>query len=95
MQPWTNPFLILFLILPPIAVLYDWKGNGKYKMKQTAHTLQNGLEMVIREAMIEDASSVINYVHQVCAESDFLTFGPDKRNNRKHFEFFRRTTQSN
>ena len=33
MHTWTNPFLILFIVLPPIAILYDWKGNGKYKLQ--------------------------------------------------------------
>ena len=45
-------------------------------MEQTKHTLDNGLEIIIREATAEDASSVLDYVQQVCTESDFLTFGP-------------------
>jgi RimJ/RimL family protein N-acetyltransferase len=34
------------------------------------------LDLVIREATVEDARSVLDYIHQVSGESDFLTFGP-------------------
>ncbi len=33
MYIWTNPFLILFLILPPIAIVYDWKAKSRVELQ--------------------------------------------------------------
>lgn len=38
------------------------------------HT-KDGRSLLIREATGDDAPAVLNYVHQVSSESDFLTFG--------------------
>ena len=45
-------------------------------METQRHKLHDGYELLIREATAEDARSVLDYVQQVCGESDFLTFGP-------------------
>lgn len=38
--------------------------------------LSDGAELVIREATKADAANLIDYVHAISYESDFLTFGP-------------------
>lgn len=38
-------------------------------------TLKNGMELVIRNANIEDAKGLVEYLEKIAAESDFLTFG--------------------
>lgn len=40
--------------------------------------LPSGESVIIREAVKEDAEEMINFVEQVAAESDFLTFGPNE-----------------
>lgn len=40
------------------------------------HILKNNRTLLIREAMAEDAAAVLDYVHGVSGESDYLTFGP-------------------
>ena len=40
------------------------------------HPLRNNRILVIREAGVEDAAAVLDYVHGVSDESDYLTFGP-------------------
>jgi len=40
------------------------------------HPLRNNRTLVIREAGVEDAAAVLDYVHGVSGESDYLTFGP-------------------
>jgi RimJ/RimL family protein N-acetyltransferase len=45
-------------------------------MKPRKHHLKNGIVLVIREAAAPDARAVLDYVHTISAESDFLTFGP-------------------
>lgn len=42
-------------------------------MKQ--FTLENGDVVTIREATLEDAEDIINYIDQVASESHYLTFG--------------------
>ena len=44
-------------------------------MEPKTHILHNGHELLIREATAEDARSVLDYIQQVCGETDFLTFG--------------------
>ena len=39
------------------------------------HTLPNGQTLLIREALPEDAAAVLQYVHAVSGETDFLGFG--------------------
>jgi hypothetical protein len=46
------------------------------KVEPKTHELVDGLRLFIREATAEEARSVLDYVQQVCGESDFLTFGP-------------------
>ena len=60
-------------------------------MEPSTHKLRNGLELVIREATGEDARSVLEYVKQICGETDFLRFGPgefglDEQHQRKFWE---------
>jgi RimJ/RimL family protein N-acetyltransferase len=38
--------------------------------------MKNGQELVIREAQVEDAQSILNYIESISGESNFLTFGP-------------------
>lgn len=44
-------------------------------MENSTHILEDGKVLVIREALLEDAGELINFVHHISAESDFLTFG--------------------
>lgn len=37
--------------------------------------LGNGQTLMIRDANMEDAAEIIDYINQISAESDFLTFG--------------------
>ena len=68
-------------------------------MEQTTHKLRNGIEMIIREATGEDARTVLDYVHRVCGETDFLTFGPGEfeinENQEKEFLENSRKTNNN
>ncbi len=45
-------------------------------MQTHKHPLKNNQTLVIREAMVEDAAAVLDYVDGVSGESDYLTFGP-------------------
>ncbi len=45
-------------------------------MQPRKHRLKNGRVLVIREAAVEDARAVLDYVEGISGESDFLTFGP-------------------
>lgn len=45
-------------------------------MNPQTYPLNDGTLLLIREATPEDAAPLLNYVHVVCGESDFLTFGP-------------------
>jgi len=69
----------------------------KLKMDQATHILRNGLELVIREATAEDARSVLDYVQQVCGESDFLSFGPGEfeLSEQKEKEFLENSRETN
>ncbi len=40
------------------------------------HELKNGLVLLIREALGEDARAVLDYVEEISGESDFLSFSP-------------------
>lgn len=40
------------------------------------HTLSNGRELVIREAVPDDAPALLDYVQAISRESDFLAFEP-------------------
>lgn len=39
-------------------------------------TLKDGQTLVVREAEPEDAAALLAYINEVCAQSDFLSFGP-------------------
>ena len=45
-------------------------------MEPRQHQLKNGRVLLIREAMIEDARALLDYVEAISGESDFLGFGP-------------------
>ncbi len=45
-------------------------------MEPRSYELKNGRVLLIREAAVEDARAVLDYVHGVGGESDFLSFGP-------------------
>ena len=45
-------------------------------MQPSTHSLSSGDTLVIREAEPEDARAVLEYVHAISAESEYLTFGP-------------------
>lgn len=40
------------------------------------HSLENGRTLLIREAAAKDAGALLEYVHGIAGESDFLSFGP-------------------
>jgi RimJ/RimL family protein N-acetyltransferase len=41
-----------------------------------SHSLKNNHTLVIREAAAQDAQAVLDYVHAISGETDFLSFGP-------------------
>ena len=45
-------------------------------METINHYLKNGQVLTIREAQVEDAPYILNYVESISGESNFLTFGP-------------------
>ena len=45
-------------------------------MEPRKRHLKNGQVLVIREAAVEDARAVLDYVEGISGESDFLSFGP-------------------
>jgi RimJ/RimL family protein N-acetyltransferase len=45
-------------------------------MEPRKYELKNGRVVLIREAVVQDARSVLDYVEAISGESDFLTFGP-------------------
>ena len=45
-------------------------------MEPGKHELKNGSVLLIREAMVEDARAVLDYIEDISSESDFLSFGP-------------------
>jgi len=45
-------------------------------MEPRKHELKNGRVLLIREVAVEDARAVLDYVHDISGESDFLSFGP-------------------
>jgi len=45
-------------------------------MEPRKYELKNGHALLIREAAIEDARAILDYVEDISGESDFLTFGP-------------------
>lgn len=46
------------------------------KFSSRKHNLKNGHVFVIREATVNDARAVLDYVQDISGESDFLSFGP-------------------
>ncbi len=46
------------------------------KWKSSTYLSKNGRSIVISEADVTDARDLVNYVEQVCGETDFLSFGP-------------------
>ena len=46
------------------------------KWTTSSHFLKNGKSIAISEADTSDATDLVEYVEQVCGESDFLSFGP-------------------
>ena len=45
-------------------------------MEPRNYELKNGRVLLIREAAVEDARAVLDYVEGISGESDFLSFGP-------------------
>jgi len=45
-------------------------------MEPRKYELKNGPILLIREAVVNDARAVLDYVQSVSGESDFLSFGP-------------------
>jgi RimJ/RimL family protein N-acetyltransferase len=45
-------------------------------MIQQRHNLNDGGILLLREAEVEDAAAILNYIAIIAHESDFLTFGP-------------------
>lgn len=42
--------------------------------------LPNGQTLILREAQVQDASQMVDYIHTLSMETDFLTFGPGEIN---------------
>jgi hypothetical protein len=49
-------------------------------MDFATHKLKDGQDLEIREALIKDASDILHFIHKICTESDFLTFGQGEFN---------------
>ena len=45
-------------------------------MEPSKYELKNGPVLLIREAVVQDARAILDYLEQMSGESDFLTFGP-------------------
>jgi RimJ/RimL family protein N-acetyltransferase len=45
-------------------------------MERRRHDLVDGRVLLIREAEVEDARAVLDYINAISGESDFLSFGP-------------------
>lgn len=45
-------------------------------MEPSTHELRDGSVLLVREAAVEDARAVLEFVNGISGESDFLTFGP-------------------
>ena len=45
-------------------------------MQPRKHHLKDGRVLVIREAAVEDARAVLDYIKGISGESDYLSFGP-------------------
>ncbi len=45
-------------------------------MNRRTYGVASGRELLIREADVDDATSLLNYIAAIAGESDFLTFGP-------------------
>jgi RimJ/RimL family protein N-acetyltransferase len=45
-------------------------------LEPRTYELTNGHVLVIREAAVEDARAILEYVEHISGESDFLSFGP-------------------
>jgi RimJ/RimL family protein N-acetyltransferase len=45
-------------------------------MEAHTHIINDEISLLIREATVEDAPAIINYLNEVSGESDFLAFGP-------------------
>jgi len=45
-------------------------------MEPRKYELKNDHALLIREAAVEDARAILDYVEDISGESDFLTFGP-------------------
>ncbi|AFM00521.1 acetyltransferase, ribosomal protein N-acetylase [Desulfitobacterium dehalogenans ATCC 51507] len=56
-----------------IVVINLWLGRKVEHVKSIQ--LKNGQLILIREAVKEDAQELVNYLHKIGGESDFLTFG--------------------
>ena len=52
-------------------------------MEPRIRHLKDGREILIREAAVADAHTVLDYVEGRSGESDFLTFGPVSSNSAK------------
>jgi RimJ/RimL family protein N-acetyltransferase len=61
-------------------------------MQPRKHQFRNGLVLVIREAVPEDARALLDYVESISGESDFLSFGPGefKLTEEEEAEFLQR-----
>ena len=45
-------------------------------MEPSKYELKNGPVLLIREAVVQDARAILDYLEQMSGESEFLTFGP-------------------
>ncbi|NIS80655.1 MAG: GNAT family N-acetyltransferase [Anaerolineales bacterium] len=65
-------------------------------MKAQNYELEDNRVLQIREAVVEDARAVLEYVEGVSSESDFLTFGPGEfeLTEREEEEFLRKCLAS-
>jgi RimJ/RimL family protein N-acetyltransferase len=58
--------------------------------------LRDGRELLIREAAVEDATALLDYIAHIAGESDFLSFGPGEfeLTRSEEEDFLRRAVES-
>ncbi|MCP4180941.1 MAG: GNAT family N-acetyltransferase [bacterium] len=66
------------------------------KIKPKLLNLKNEDKILIREATIQDAKEILNYIDKISYESDFLTFGPGEFgiSEPEEKEFLRKSSES-
>ena len=69
----------------------------KAKIESQKYPLKDGSIVILREANPSDAKTILQFIHQVAAESDFLSFGVDefKMTEDEEVDFLRKCHEAN